>query len=217
MIDPALRAKYDDLQVSRQLAAFIKTVGPQKWEPIFHRLVYFLETIKESIAAGDSPTEIMTALYEIIDKDAEAASQPKPPEKIQCKKGCGGCCHIQVQISYLEAHAILEYCQQQGIEIDIEYLQAQVSLVEKTHAYSPHSACVFLAPDNTCKIYAMRPINCRKYRVVSPPIYCNPKTSGGKPVTQFPNLKNEIVACAVWNVAGQTDSIARSLLQYRAK
>ena len=61
---------------------------------------------------------------------------------IQCKTGCTACCFIDIDISFDEVDVIINYCRENSIEIDKEYLEKQATVGRKK--YSELSRCVFL-------------------------------------------------------------------------
>jgi Fe-S-cluster containining protein len=121
---------------------------------------------------------------------------------MSCKKGCAACCKQLVSVSPQEVAAIaVAYpekllSKKKKIEEQIELLDSLVVQVfgdqaqhvldneEALETYSKKNeqladlwwdkqvACVFLKEDNTCSIYAARPIACRGYYVRSDPKLC---------------------------------------------
>lgn len=119
-----------------------------------------------------------------------------------CKKGCAACCKQLVSVSPQEVAAIaVAYpekllSKKKKIAEQIELLSALAAQVfgdetehvitdkEALEEYSKKNeqladlwwdkqvACVFLKEDNTCSIYATRPIACRGYYVRSDPKLC---------------------------------------------
>lgn len=78
---------------------------------------------------------------------------------MSCKKGCSHCCHIDVQITTLEAELIQV---QQGIPVH------QAPQFTQGH----RDPCPFLVPDGSCSIYESRPLICRMHQVVGEPENC---------------------------------------------
>jgi len=95
-------------------------------------------------------------------------------QKVKCRVGCNHCCKINVDISNGEADLIVSYCRENGIKINRQYLEAQRNLTIKTRSKSKQCNCIFLSDKGTCKIYEVRPLNCRKYFVQSDPALCDP-------------------------------------------
>jgi len=136
-------------------------------------------------------------VYKAIDKYFENA--PEENKKgIQCKTGCTACCFIDVDISEDEAAIILNYCNENGIEIDKEYLEKQAAVGRKK--YSELSRCVFLKEDNLCSIYPVRPIACRKHWVKTDPSLCDFSKNIANPVGRYFDINTEILASALLNV-----------------
>lgn len=98
--------------------------------------------------------EQLEAIYRFVD-EFNAFLAPF----MSCKKGCSHCCHIDVQITTLEAELIQ---MRQGIP-------AQPA-PQFTHGH--RDPCPFLASDGSCGIYESRPLICRMYQVVGDPENC---------------------------------------------
>lgn len=134
-------------------------------------------------------------VYKAIDKYFDNA--PEENKKgIQCKTGCTHCCFIDVDISEDEAAIILNYCNENGIAIDKEYLEKQAAVGRKK--YSEISRCVFLK-DNLCSIYPVRPIACRKHWVKTDPSLCDFSNNIAHRVSGYFDINTEILASAVLN------------------
>ena len=147
-------------------------------------------------------------VYKAIDKYFDNAPEENKKE-IQCKAGCTACCFIDVDISEDEAAIILNYCNENDIEIDKEYLEKQAAVGRKK--YSELSRCVFLKEDNLCSIYPVRPIACRKHWVKTDPLLCDFSKNIINQVGGYFDINTEILASAVLNV-GETDSFEKMML-----
>jgi Fe-S-cluster containining protein len=124
-------------------------------------------------------------------EDAEAAGL-----KISCKAGCGACCRQIVPISKPEAHRLREVVDEMPEERRAEILARfdaaherlraaglMERLAARAFASKPEAAtfgleyfaqgiaCPFLE-NESCSIYAERPISCREYLVTSPAESC---------------------------------------------
>ncbi|MEO6540738.1 MAG: YkgJ family cysteine cluster protein, partial [Ferruginibacter sp.] len=108
-------------------------------------------------------------VYDAIDGFFVNAPEESKKE-IQCKAGCTACCFIDVDVSGDEAAIIIDYCTENGIEVDKVYLTEQAAAGRKS--YSALSRCVFLK-DDLCSIYPVRPIACRKHWVKTDPALCD--------------------------------------------
>lgn len=116
---------------------------------------------------------------------------------IQCKAGCTACCFIDVDVSTDEAAVIIDYCRENGIEVDKAYLTEQAAAGRSS--YSGLSRCVFLK-NNLCNIYPVRPIACRKHWVKTDPVLCDFSKNIINQVGGFFNVNTEILASAMLNV-----------------
>ena len=146
-------------------------------------------------------------VYKAIDKFFDNAPEENKKE-IKCKTGCTHCCFIDVDISGPEAAVIVNYCKENVIEIDREYLTKQAAVGRKT--YTPLSRCVFLK-DNLCSIYPVRPIACRKHWVKTDPSLCDFSNNIINKVGAYFDINTEILASAVLN-AENTGAFEKMLL-----
>ena len=137
-------------------------------------------------------------VYKAIDNFFDKAPEENKKD-ITCKPGCTACCFIDVDVSFDEVAAIINYCKENAIEIDKEYLEKQASVGRKK--YSELSRCIFLK-DNMCSIYPVRPIACRKHWVKTDPSFCDFSENIAHPVGEYFDINTEILASASLNVGG---------------
>ena len=147
-------------------------------------------------------------VYKAIDKYFDKAPEENKKE-IQCKAGCTACCFIDVDISEDEAMIISDYCKENGIEIDKEYLEKQAAVGRKK--YSELSRCVFLKEDSLCGIYPVRPIACRKHWVKTDPSLCDFSKNVINQVGGYFDINTEILASALLN-AENTGTFEKMML-----
>jgi hypothetical protein len=135
-------------------------------------------------------------VYKAIDNFYTHAPEENKKD-ITCKPGCTACCFIDVDISADEAAVIIDYCTENKIEIDSDYLTKQNEAGRKT--YTPLSRCVFLK-DNYCSIYPVRPVACRKHWVKTDPVLCDFSKNIINRVDGYFDIHTEILASALLNV-----------------
>jgi len=152
--------------------------------------------------------ETTKEVYKAIDGFFDAAPEENKKD-IQCKTGCTACCFIEIDVSTDEAATIINYCRENNIEIDQEYLTKQAAKGRKT--YSEVSRCVFLK-ENLCSIYPVRPVACRKHWVKTDPALCDFSGNIVNQVNGYFDVNTEILASAVLNVA-ETGSLEEILLK----
>lgn len=163
---------------------------------IFEGIEFYIAQFSDLLK--QNATGLASAVHKAIDEFQETDKSPVKP-LISCRKGCAHCCHINVDVYNNELPVIMEYVQENGIPVNIEYLQRQVSGPECLK--SAVSACVFLK-DNLCSIYPVRPIMCRKYRVVSPPLLC--ETSKIRDIKVYFDLNIEVMLSAYSSLVDST-------------
>ena len=71
--------------------------------------------------------ETTKEVFKAIDGFFNAVPEENKKE-IQCKAGCTACCFIDVDVSGDEAAVIINYCRENGIQIDREYLTKQAAV-----------------------------------------------------------------------------------------
>jgi hypothetical protein len=151
-------------------------------------------------------------VYKAIDNFFLNAPEENKKE-IQCKAGCTYCCFIDLDVSGDEATVIIDYCKENNVEIDRDYLTKQAAAGRKT--YSDLSKCVFLK-DNLCSIYPVRPMACRKHWVKSDPALCDFSDNVVNQVGGYFDVNTEILASAQLNV-DETGSLEKMLLSWLDK
>lgn len=89
---------------------------------------------------------------------------------VACKRGCGYCCHLQVQVLPPESFALAAWLR---ARLDAKRLSGVMARLRENarrtrelgdegrkHANIP---CALLGPDNACTAYEARPAQCRRY------------------------------------------------------
>lgn len=167
---------------------------------IQNALLNYKKQYQERLDAGYGHADIIKGFYRTMEEIYKNYIPEVYKSKISCSKGCAHCCHINVDCSQGEIDIIMRYCKHNKIEIDLKRLVIQSAMNVEQRPLSSKSACVFLAEDNTCKIYNARPLACRKYFVVSPAVKCNYKENPQDEVHIYPVLQMELIASAIANM-----------------
>jgi len=86
-----------------------------------------------------------------------------PAHPIDCKAGCGHCCHISVSVTPVEvfhlADNILSCFDSEGLAALMERLRV-ASAMTRDERFAAYLPCPLLE-DNICTAHAARPLNCR--------------------------------------------------------
>ena len=139
--------------------------------------------------------------YKAMDMMQYMATTELEGREISCKKGCGYCCYLHVDVTAHEAEVILERCKEEGISID--WLRVKKQSIRGYTTWGnlsmKHKRCVFLSDDNQCKIYSFRPAKCRLMLSVDDPIKC--KDDDGGHVNFFAHHP-ETLSIAIYNAVG---------------
>jgi Fe-S-cluster containining protein len=135
-------------------------------------------------------------IHQLIEKEVMASSHIQT----SCSKGCGACCHLEVEITEDDA-AILSETIKDGVLIDIERLKNQANRPRNASTWNlgpiAENRCLFLGVDNACMVYASRPSTCRKVAVISHPKECSDPQGKIVPLTM---PLAEIILSAVLNL-----------------
>lgn len=131
---------------------------------------------------------------QLIDRDV-APVVDRHREHIQCRPGCGDCCHQSFRVSALEGELLRE-----GLAaLDPA---SRDRILARARAYAPdrRMPCPALGDDARCLLYEHRPRLCRKYGI---PLW-------------HPDRPHEVTTCAL-NFRGVTDIDADAILEPQAE
>ncbi|MBC7370469.1 MAG: YkgJ family cysteine cluster protein [Bdellovibrionaceae bacterium] len=117
--------------------------------------------------------------------------------KTSCQKGCGACCHLEVEITADDADLLARSILTNNIPYDKVRLALQADRPRLDPEWSKgpvtENRCVMLGADNACGNYENRPTICRKHSVTSPAELCS--TLGASPAPLIVPM-NEIILSA---------------------
>jgi Fe-S-cluster containining protein len=96
---------------------------------------------------------------------------------ISCQAGCSACCHQKVDLGAFEGAMIEKYLRENPVAIDPVKLKKQTDALRSepgSFEALPFEdrRCVFLSSGQTCSIYSVRPLMCRRHFVQSDPTIC---------------------------------------------
>lgn len=80
---------------------------------------------------------------------------------LACRSGCAGCCHVELSVSSVEAAAIREHFAQLAAADRKALRDTLRTHLLRESAPDSDPRCVMLRDDDTCAIYAARPLVCR--------------------------------------------------------
>jgi Fe-S-cluster containining protein len=175
--------------------------GPEKRVTIRVDLTIAGQSLEGQITVPAGPTRarqmlpVFQSLAEVI-VDLGVKAVEEQGEKVSCKKGCGACCRQLVPISEMEARHIRDLVddlpeprrsQIRGRFAEAKSRLREAGLLDKLQQpdqfpddqvrpmgleyFAQKIACPFLE-EESCSIYADRPIACREYLVTSPAENC---------------------------------------------
>jgi len=85
-----------------------------------------------------------------------AAVQSRCSAEMSCRAGCGGCCLVELSVSNVEAAAMMDYLRSLHPEE-----QRRVAMQVLRPQFGSQPRCVLLDDDDSCRLYAARPLVCR--------------------------------------------------------
>lgn len=103
------------------------------------------------------------SLHQNIDQFFERVST-KYPDKINCKKNCTQCCHVDLSIGQVEVVRIKEwfFSLSEDQQSALKNLWNQKQALGKSYTSDSAKPCAFLY-DGGCSIYEARPTICRSH------------------------------------------------------
>lgn len=131
---------------------------------------------------------------QLIDGDV-APVVARHREHIQCKPGCGDCCHQSFRVSALEGELLRE-----GLAALDPAPRDRILARARAYAPDRRVPCPALDDDARCLLYEHRPRLCRKYGI---PLW-------------HPDRPHEVTTCAL-NFRGVTDIDAEAILEPQAE
>jgi Fe-S-cluster containining protein len=155
---------------------------------------------------------LQNTLDDLMNEEDIKAKEYGEDLKITCKKGCSHCCHKLVYVTpdegMLLARKLLTLENGELSQKTLDNLEFQAS-------YEPHqqldywmldekkSKCVFLAADQSCRVYSNRPANCRILRVKSPAYNCSKVATmrGEDEIDQNLSLMGEVLISSAYDLA----------------
>jgi Fe-S-cluster containining protein len=158
---------------------------------------HYLRIMQRSV--GHQPEGFAVGLQEAVQESVnETLANDVHGKDVKCGKGCSHCCHLPVHILKAEAALAVHTAREKGVQIDMDHLRRQRGHSLKNWGdLSPEDRrCVFLAADGTCSIYESRPSVCRKYNVITDPVYCDTVRFYGTYVGKLATPKAEAAVSA---------------------
>lgn len=179
---------------------------------IVSEIGYYKGRIQNNMDSLEDRFGVVEGFHKAVDKSLKT----KPADlmdQVKCRKGCGHCCKIYVDVSLAEAQYVLNYCDDNNITINVDYLKEQAKLLKvDDFMFSKHKRCVFLAGDDTCKVYEVRPISCRTYFVISDPELCD-YSNGIKTVQAIATMEENLMGAGLFAADSETGSLSQMLLR----
>jgi Fe-S-cluster containining protein len=168
---PRANPKAPDFNLTPQ-GVLIKTSNQPERIHLFDEKLVGYEKQLQSMDPDYAHSIALSKIQLVVDAAALNSSRP-----ISCKAGCSACCHQKVDLGTFEAALIEAYLKENRIAVDTERLRKQTEALKgEPGSYEKlpfeDRRCVFLSAGQTCSIYSVRPLMCRRHFVQSDPALC---------------------------------------------
>jgi Fe-S-cluster containining protein len=132
------------------------------------------EATLEMIDGGRTETVVDAMIEDLLARAQVGIDQSPGKAGWHCRSGCAFCCYSRVEIHPLEALAVARYLQRtkspDQLAAIVQRLRERVRVMRPmTVDQWKHTtiACALLNEDQTCGVYAVRPLACRCYHSLS--------------------------------------------------
>lgn len=168
---PPAKPKSPDFNLTPQ-GVLIKTSKQPEAINIFDEKLVSYERQLKSMDPDYAHAVAISKIQLVVD-----AAGLNPSRPISCKAGCSACCHQKVDLGAFEGALIEKYLHDNPIAVDKDRLRRQAEALKgEAGSYEKlpfeERRCVFLSADQTCSIYSVRPLMCRRHFVQSDPSIC---------------------------------------------
>jgi Fe-S-cluster containining protein len=158
------------------LTAHLKTrLTPENYESFVRHLGTLSEKYRKQLAAVPAGQERARVAYRLLEDEFKNSAHLAH----NCSKGCGACCHLEVEITKDEGELLAQLVMD-GHPIDHARLRKQAARPRQDPAWrervTQDNRCVFLDATDSCGIYENRPGVCRKVLVTTPASFCSDAT-----------------------------------------
>lgn len=111
--------------------------------------------------ALDRPADVARAAHAVFETSAR---QQAPVAQLACMKGCAYCCHGMVAITAPEVFHLANTVRRQGPDAASGFRARAAHTANRTAdaRFGAKLPCPLLGADNTCSVYAARPLSCRQ-------------------------------------------------------
>ena len=180
-----------------------KTMSNDQFERFMHQVYDAICFYKEQFSKIPQGYQRAFNVHRFVDQLIEENQREQAEDwaDVKCRQGCSACCHKTVIATDDEADLLVEYCREEGIEIDVEHLKRQANFKGSPDEWfnqgREKARCVFLK-DNKCSVYKHRPVACRKFFVVSDPEQCD--GPAGREILALIKLNVETAAAGAMDI-----------------
>lgn len=173
----------------------------------YNRIVLTLDRYVEQLSGWTSAPAVMVsgALHRLAGEIlCEDIVQQQAEEIIRCRKGCAHCCKQLVMVSEPEGRTLFLHAQRHGMALPLAKIERQSGRDDAGWLALPPEdrGCIFLGSDNSCQVYDIRPLSCRKYFAISDPALCDTEKFPSGRVAIWYSLDVEVVTSAAFTALG---------------
>lgn len=140
--------------------------------------------------------EFLHGAYRASYENARGANLIKP---VACASGCAFCCYLSVEVTIFGAIAVASYVKSTRPDLAplVRDTAPKIAGLSPSQRAASQVACAFLQKDNTCGVYAVRPLSCGSYFSFDAVACETDRKSGGAsgniPVYGLPGMLNSII------------------------
>jgi Fe-S-cluster containining protein len=187
---------------------YFQTLSTKEFREYVENLKQFTDEVKRNLLNQPAGPKRARELHRLIETDIYSHQKIKPT----CHKGCGSCCHVEIEVTPDEAALLAEKIFR-GHSINRARLNLQSLRPPQSREWGrgahEYNRCVFLGDDQACTAYDERPSACRKHLVTSPPLEC--KTRFGKPSVVLLPYSEAIISTALQLLTGPAIQFATAV------
>lgn len=186
-------------------------LSPEEFKDLSEETERLIGVYIEILSREPSGASRAKKAHALIDEQNDKASHVP----VSCAKGCGFCCHLEVEITEDDAERLADAVLERGLELDTERLKEQAGRQRLDEAWqkgvTAANRCVLLDENNGCRAYEARPLVCRKHSVTSPAPDCG--TPGASPVPRLIPMNEIIMSAYVTLAESRHGSLSKMLLR----
>lgn len=146
---------------------------------------------------------------------ARDMSDPIIADLLACRKGCSACCHTQVSVTIEEASLLAKKIEENELEVDWELLQLQASYSAGNWLRLSYEKrkCLFVGPQDDCRVYEDRPSVCRSNYVLGSSSQCSTADGVQRPLRMLKTPRADMTIVGQFKASARTGTLPALLYE----